>query len=304
MWLEAMYASMSIAGMCGVALGINALFPAETKRFLRIVRAEIGSRVPARRKRLTLEVALHTQAEVDLKWWDEEFAKLERAIPGKNWYQMMGSKIDSMAVPTAAEITRGDLVRWKAGGVTQVTQGDLTFNVSSVLDSHIALSERRAEEKVREELVEFERARLDLARRAPYLADATPPGMPHSLREAQQAGISLATARDRSVLAFHNAPGVHSIPRDISVRGRSRIEQARTWSTLVLAVSWANLMLAKHGRPDECEFCEYEEVKTYTSPHVKRYRTSECWECKERSVRATTEYAAKRVSMWSIPDSA
>lgn len=288
MWLEAMYASMSVSGVCGAVLAINALFPAETRRFLRIVRAEIGARVPSRRKRVTLEVALHTQAEVDLKWWDEEFAKLERAIPGKNWYQMVESKIDSAskAVTDPAPPTTEELDRWNGAGVQRVQSGGMTYYLGM--------------DRMKAEVVEFERARHEAAIRDARNADATPPGLPYSLREAQEAGVSLAKARARTLGAFQDAPGAHAIPRPLYVRIRSNIENAVTWNALVQHTAWGNLILAKHGAPDECEFCEYEEIHTYASPHVKRRKVSECWECKDSDPGPAALWTPAHDSTWSI----
>jgi len=280
MWIELALASGAISAVCGSILAINKIFPAETKRFLRIVQAEITARIPSKPKRPTLEVALHAGVEVDIKWWDEEFDKLQRAIPDKGWARMVESKVDVINTPTMAEITRADLLRWHAHGVKQVTQGDFTFNVSNLLNSHAALSKVEAEKKLKEQLVEFERVKHEMSRKAPSSADATPPGLPHSLREAQNAGVPLEKARARSVVAFQAAPGAHAMPRPVSIQARSRIENAATWDGLVQAVSWTNLMIAKHGRPEECEFCEYEEVHTYADPYVKRYKTEQCWECK------------------------
>lgn len=147
MWLEAMYASMSIAGVCGVTLGINALFPAETKRFLRIVRAEITAKIPMKRKRPTVELALHAGVEVDIKWWDEEFDKLQRAIPDKGWARMVGSKIDAINAPTTAEITVGDVNRWLAHGVKEVAHGDFTFSVGGLI---------KTQERIAHEIEQFE----------------------------------------------------------------------------------------------------------------------------------------------------
>lgn len=295
MWLEAMYASMSVSGVCGAVLAINALFPAETRRFLRIVRAEIGSRVPLRRKRITLEVALHTQAEVDLKWWDEEFAKLERAIPGRDWARMVNEQIRAAdeqiqaankAVLDPAPPTTEELDRWSAAGVQSVQSGGITYYLGM--------------DRMKAELVELERARHEAAIRDARNADATPPGLPYSLREAQEAGVSLAKARERTLGAFRDAPGVHAIPRPLYVRIRSNIENAATWSALVQYTAWGNLILVKHGAPDECEFCEYEEIHTYASPHVKRRKVSECWECRDSAAQPAALWTPARDSTWSI----
>lgn len=135
MWLEAALASLSISGLCGSALLANKLFPTEVKRFLRIVQAEIESRLP--KKRPTIEIAMHADLEVDMTWWDEEFAKLDQPILTDSWadtrksqqdaiYDMM-VRISEHSAPTTAEFNS-----WIDRGIQTVTKGDVTYDVSAM----------------------------------------------------------------------------------------------------------------------------------------------------------------------------
>lgn len=162
MWLEIALSSGVISAVCGSILAINKIFPTETKRFLSIVRAEAMARIPIKPKRPTVELALHAGVEVDIKWWDEEFAKLERAIPDKNWYQLMESKAKAMSMSTTAEldgaITLERLRAWQYLGIKQVTSGSTTFYVDNMLNSQFGLDDAEAEEKLKMQLLAFERA--------------------------------------------------------------------------------------------------------------------------------------------------
>lgn len=281
MWIELALASGAISAVCGSILAINKIFPAETKRFLRIVQAEITARIPNKPKRPTVEVALAAGSDVSMKWWDEEFAKAERAIPTASWAQQVSGAIKNVSVPTMSEISLENLRRWSAGGVVEVTQGDFTFNVRGMLNSLAVLSEGEAVLKLKNDMVEFERAKLDNVRRNPHHSDATPPGKQISLREAEESGVSLQAAQKECLRCFAADSRLKNVPQQISVKMRESIDVSSSYNSLIAAVAWGKLMLEKHGyvAGEECEFCEYEEVKTYASSNVKRYKTSPCWEC-------------------------
>lgn len=181
MWLEAMYASMSIAGLCGVTLGVNALFPKEVKRLGRIMRAQLGSRFKVKPKRPTIEIALHAEVEVDMKWWDEEFAKLKREIPTDGWSKWMDSQLVVMDEinKVSAEKARLDAERSFRAGIVGLTDGNVTY---------------------------------------------------HYAPQKSQGG--------------YIPPKTHARPK-----------------------------------VEECEFCEYKEIHTYSDPYVRRLKTTKCWEC-------------------------
>lgn len=185
-WLELIPAGLVIIGVGGVTVPF-CLFPQEGKRLLRMIRAEITAKL-GNVKRPSIEIALHADLEVDMKWWDEEFAKLERAIPDASWSNYIASRVINPDAPTLSELER----LHKRTGTKSVTDGDVTYSFSNLASAHQAgwMSLYEMRKKLEEELLKFER-----------------------------------------------------------------------------------------DREKECEFCQYEEVLTYTAPCVKRYKTEECWEC-------------------------
>lgn len=278
MWLEAMYASMSIAGLCGVTVGVNALFPNEVKRFGRFVRAEIGSRIGIKPKRPSIELALHADLEVDMKWWDEEFAKLKREMPTSGWSLMVQDEISKMNNALAGEIARIEAAKRQKAAMVGLNVGNVMYHFQPFSNS---------------EHVE------------PKKTDATPPGLPYSLREAKKAGVTLEKAIDRAFDAFREDPRTSLIPRDISAKIKYRLGGSCSWGELISATQWGNLMLEKHGTPreEECEFCEYVEMQTYASPYNRRYKTAECWGCEQEKLdreKPMALYSPIADAKWSI----
>ena len=112
MWLEAMYASMSVAGVCGVTMAVNAIFPAETKRFLRIVRAEVESRLPDKHRKVTIDLAIHADIAVDMAWWDKQFAKAVAQTPTGQWAKMVERRMERGGVYDRPPYMNSSDLRW------------------------------------------------------------------------------------------------------------------------------------------------------------------------------------------------
>lgn len=123
MWLEAFYASLVISAGCGATLAINALLPDETKRFLRFVEAEVSARFKRKPRHLSIEMAMHLDADVDMKWWDEEFEKLQRAIPTNVWTKFDDACASNPLPPTSAEF----------GG--WLTNAEMAYSMSVLCDT-------------------------------------------------------------------------------------------------------------------------------------------------------------------------
>lgn len=154
-WLELIPAGLVIVGVGGVTVPF-CLFPQEGKRLLRMIRAEITAKL-GNIKRPSIEIALHADLEVDMKWWDEEFAKLERAIPDGSWSNYIATRVINPSVPTLSELER----LHKSTGITSITNGDVTYSFSNLASAHQAgwMSLYEMRKKVEEELLKFERDR-------------------------------------------------------------------------------------------------------------------------------------------------
>lgn len=125
MWIE-LLTNLSIGSLV-VSIGGGVLacvfYRSELKRVCRIARAEIDSRLP--KKRPSIEIAMHADLEVDMKWWDEEFAKLDRSTVG-DWARMVNSRANVKVFPGQA---RKD--HFALGGITSITDGDMKYGFNA-----------------------------------------------------------------------------------------------------------------------------------------------------------------------------
>lgn len=135
MWLEFL-ANLSIGSVAiGIGGGVLAcvFYRSELKRVVRIARAEIESRLP--KKRPSIEIALHADLEVDMAWWDDEFAKLQQAdisAVASSWLTTKEQLLVNMfqTIQDAQPPTTEEFERWYRSGIKSVTEGNVTYNVS------------------------------------------------------------------------------------------------------------------------------------------------------------------------------
>lgn len=277
MWLEIAIGVSPIICAWGASVIFLKRNPDISDRLGRFIRSEVESWLPRKRKRATIEIAVLTGEDVSLKWWDEEFAKLDRSTVSSSWNDW-ANHMNNVVIAA----TPRDANPMARAGITSYTDGDVTYS--------LAVDLAKVHQEIADEIVKVE---AKLAR-----SDATPPGMKVSLREAEDAGVSLEVARKQALAAAQRDRRVGNIPRDISVRMRRCLESAGTWDELIDAINWCNLMIEKHGDPreEECEFCDYEEQQTYADKRVKRYKTNKCWECwrESREHERQSEYALTR----------
>ncbi|QDK03332.1 hypothetical protein SEA_ROMAN_91 [Microbacterium phage Roman] len=76
----------------------------ELKRAARIARAEIGDRFKRKPRNLSIDLAMHIEAEVDMKWWQEQYDKLVRSIPTDSWAKSVERALVKPTSPTLAEL--------------------------------------------------------------------------------------------------------------------------------------------------------------------------------------------------------
>lgn len=304
MSLELMFA-WCLAGLVPGAIGMHAMFEyrRELRRVGRIVRANVGAILP--KKRPTLEIALHADLDVDMKWWDEEFAKLDRKAPTDQWLRWAERR-----VPTVAELDR-----WSGVGITSVTDGDLTFDIralSEEVKAHAQESEffDRQQRYIRqfaskstllktseylrilslfevamnESQLEDAKAQAANSIRAAenvYGAPVRPHGVGYSLQEAMKAGMSFETVRRRVLDALAKTPGAAKVKRSDSAANRAIIETSDTWEALIRNTRRAIQAIEKAQRCDDCEYVEY---VTYASSTGYWRRTSTCWKCEQEKL--------------------
>lgn len=260
MWLEIAIGVSPIVCAWGVSVIFLKRNPDISDRLGRFIRSEVESWLPRKRKRPTIEIAVLTGEDVSLKWWDEEFAKLDRTTVSSSWNDWA----NHMSNLTIAAMPK-ELNGMARGGIKSYTDGDVTYS--------LAVDLAKAHQEMADEIVKMG---AKLAR-----SNATPPGMKLSLREAEDAGVSLEVARKQALAAAQRDGRVGNIPQDISVRLRHKLDGASSWDELIDAMNWCNLMIEKYVDAPEarCEFCDYAEQQTYADKRVKRYKTAECWEC-------------------------
>lgn len=96
--------SLSVGTAGGVLACVYYRF--ELKRAAKILRAEIGDRFKNNPRHLSIEMAMHLDADVDMKWWQDEFDKLVRAAVSDDWMTLSERQIHDHLPPTSAEFGR------------------------------------------------------------------------------------------------------------------------------------------------------------------------------------------------------
>lgn len=221
MWLEGLLAfAFGLPISLGICLPMVA--PIETKRFMRWVRVEVGALFKGKPRHLSIEMAMHLDAEVDMKWWEEEFAKLDKASVSDDWVALSKPKTDDHLPLMSAEWGR-----W-VDGQTAVINGDFTYSFGSP----------GADESVRYAVEQAKFVREYCEGRAPKSTD--------------DYDLSVDLAEHAQALSYALSLGMVTA------------DEARA---------------ALEDSPVGCEFCEYDEIYTYTrATPIKRLRNP-CWEC-------------------------
>lgn len=271
MWLEIALAGCAVFGLGFAGWGATLLFPAEAKRLGRIVRAEIGDRIPGARRRPTIELALHAGVEVDMKWWDEEFAKIKRSRPTPHWEKMVAREYDlgtdlsslSRSIRDATTPTTAELDRWSglaARGIATVTENGVTYDVRQ-MDDYARVQARAAFEAQKKRLIQ-------------------------SLTEH---------------------PGVKDIPRDESIKLRAQMSSAQGQAELQNVKNRVLAAAKLHTDvKNQCQDCEYVEHRTYADQYTVRHRTKLCWRCEQEKLDAIQRasirgiYTANSGDSWNL----
>lgn len=74
-WLEILV-GLTLGTLASVCIAVAAVAPEEVRRLIDAVRAHLPASIRTRRlRRLSIDMIAELSVEVDMKWWDEQFAK-------------------------------------------------------------------------------------------------------------------------------------------------------------------------------------------------------------------------------------
>lgn len=273
MWLEL---AMGVCG--GLFLGGGAFVAVEmhrpillsedlVDRIKKIARPEVGWRFKRKPRHLSIEMAMHLDADVDMKWWQDEFDKLQRTITTNVWTKFDDARVSDPLPPTSSE--------W--GG--WLNGQEMVYSFAVMRDT---IQKTQAELEGR--IAEVEEAKAKIEAHGLYRPKSTDDydlAVDLSHHAEKQAADAVDRDREEALDAIYASDDMFRIvpvPESNALIGA--IYEAKNQAELKRACDEAKSAVRHYrSRVNSCPDCDYDEQQTYASKYAYLHRTKMCERC-------------------------